>query len=78
MMIFNTLRFRNEIPVDPENMDRYKISTLKGENKLTVIRAKSKDSGVFKCRVGNDVGWTSCDAKLTVKGRFIKKCHTPY
>jgi len=68
-------RFRNAILI--EDVDRYRITSLKGELKLCIIRAKTKDSGVFKCRIENKVGWTSCDAKLIVKGNLQRTLHTP-
>lgn len=64
----NMVRFRNDLPVEPETMDRYRITSVKGELKLCIIRAKPKDTGVFKCRIENEVGWTSCDCKVVVKG----------
>ncbi|KAH3828162.1 hypothetical protein DPMN_130114 [Dreissena polymorpha] len=42
------------------------MTSEQGTHVLTIRRVKPRDAGVYKCKVSNDLGWTSCDAKFTV------------
>jgi hypothetical protein len=49
-------------------MERYYISSEEGVQTLEIRRTRPRDVGVYKCKIYNKMGWTSCDAKLFVEG----------
>ncbi|XP_052214000.1 myosin light chain kinase, smooth muscle-like [Dreissena polymorpha] len=60
--------FRNDNPIDDfsPDIERFVMTSEQGTHVLTIRRVKPRDAGVYKCKVSNDLGWTSCDAKFTV------------
>lgn len=66
-------RYKNDIPIvgSMPGMERYYISSEEGVQKLEIRRTRPRDVGVYKCKIYNKMGWTSCDAKLFVEGTLI-------
>ncbi|XP_052781966.1 muscle M-line assembly protein unc-89-like isoform X2 [Mya arenaria] len=65
--------FRNDIPLDDFSPDceRFVKTSSEGVHTLTIKRVKKRDAGIFKCKVSNDVGWISCDAKFIVNANSV-------
>lgn len=64
--------YRNDLPVVGSNpgMERYYTFSEDGVQKLEIRRVRPRDVAVYKCKIANKIGWTSCDAKLSVKDPF--------
>ncbi|XP_053378005.1 muscle M-line assembly protein unc-89-like isoform X1 [Mercenaria mercenaria] len=66
--VFDVKWYRNDIPIEGSKpgMERYYISSEEGVQQLEIRRTRPRDVGVYKCKIYNKMGWTSCDAKLFV------------
>lgn len=64
-------RYKNNIPIQgtTPGMERYYTSEEEGVQKLEIRRSRPRDTGVYKCKIANRIGWISCDAKLVFRGR---------
>ena len=59
----------NDEPVEGENF----ITTSDGDRQVLVIPKASKDeSGVIACVAENEIGRSTCSARLTVRGKLSK------
>ncbi|XP_060599835.1 muscle M-line assembly protein unc-89-like isoform X2 [Ruditapes philippinarum] len=67
--VFDVKWYRNDIPIvgSMPGMERYYISSEEGVQTLEIRRTRPRDVGVYKCKIYNKMGWTSCDAKLFVE-----------
>ncbi|KAL4227100.1 Vascular endothelial growth factor receptor 3 [Mactra antiquata] len=61
--------YKNDIPIQgtTPGMERYYTFQEEGVQKLEIKRSRPRDTGIYKCKIANKVGWVSCDAKLVFK-----------
>lgn len=60
----------NDEPVEGKN---FLVSTVGDRHILAVPRVSKDESGVVACIAENEVGRSSCSARLTVRGKYLVK-----